>query len=189
MIKVKHEKSDIVPITKSLKLGGILSPYLFNYFINDLIAECNSLNIGCNIGQANTSIIAYYDDLILLSPVQSHMNKLLKVCEKFQQDWNIKFNLKKSFSLNKKTETDVKTIEKIFILNNSRLNDVNQIIYLWLPIGQREFIRKFWENMMNKVIRSLYSLNGIGCAPNSMDPSTIAFIYRIYCHPIFCYEL
>ena len=72
------------------------------------------------------------------------MNKLLKVCEKFQQDWNIKFNLKKSFSLNKKTETDVKTIEKIFILNNSRLNDVNQIIYLWLPIGQREFIRKFW---------------------------------------------
>jgi hypothetical protein len=41
-------------------------------------------------------MLIYADDIVLLSPVDSHLQRLLDICDEFSKKWRIKFNAKKS---------------------------------------------------------------------------------------------
>ncbi len=75
--------------TTGVKQGGILSPFLFNFFINDLLEEILAMEIGARVGKYNTSIIAYCDGLLLLSLNEMQMNKLLACCNNVNEKWNL----------------------------------------------------------------------------------------------------
>ena len=83
-------------VRTGLKQGGILSSFLFNLYINDLIEECIALNIGALIDSSNTSIIGYADDLTLISPNDEQLQILLDKCTGYGLKWRIKFNPNKS---------------------------------------------------------------------------------------------
>jgi len=53
---------------KGVRRGGILSPFLFRFYIRDLMLSIASLNIGCNFADINVNLLAYADDLVLLAP-------------------------------------------------------------------------------------------------------------------------
>jgi hypothetical protein len=66
-------------INCGVKQGGILSPFLFNLFINDLIEECVNSNNGAIFHNLSISIIVYADDIIIISSVDSQLQKLLDI--------------------------------------------------------------------------------------------------------------
>ena len=73
MIVVKLNKliSTTYKTSEGCKQGGVLSSFLFNYFINGMLEECLDSNLGAKIGKTNLSIIAYCDYVILLSPFRN----------------------------------------------------------------------------------------------------------------------
>ena len=50
-----------------VKQGGILSPRLFNIYMNDLSVLLNNSNIGDTIGGILVNHISYADDMCLIS--------------------------------------------------------------------------------------------------------------------------
>ena len=52
-IYYSDELEEIIEITRGVKQGGILSPQLFNFFIDELIKKLRSLGIGCKIKDEN----------------------------------------------------------------------------------------------------------------------------------------
>ena len=58
IVSVDGLRSNSFATMEGCKQGGILSPFLFNFFIDDLLEGINALNIGALIGDLNTSIIA-----------------------------------------------------------------------------------------------------------------------------------
>ncbi|CAF1116089.1 unnamed protein product, partial [Brachionus calyciflorus] len=56
-----------------VKQGGVLSPFFYNSFFDDLIEECLNANIGAQFKIINVSVIVYADDLMLISPVDTHL--------------------------------------------------------------------------------------------------------------------
>ena len=61
-VKLNGKVSKSVSTYEGVKQGGILSPYLFNFFINNLITSCIEKNIGSKIDKIVVPIIAYCDD-------------------------------------------------------------------------------------------------------------------------------
>ena len=49
LIKYDGDLSDTIFCTEGVKQGEILSSYLFNYFINELLEKCTDLKIGARI--------------------------------------------------------------------------------------------------------------------------------------------
>ncbi len=83
----------------SLKQGGILSPKLFNIYVDDLSTVLNSSNIGCCFNDVIINHLYYADDLCLIAPSVHGINKLLSVCGKYAIDHDIVFNENKSVCL------------------------------------------------------------------------------------------
>ena len=78
-----------------VKQGGILSPYLFNFYFDGLSRRLNELNIGCMLNSPINHIF-YADDLVLIAPTRSGLQKLILESEVFSRAHSIQFNSKKS---------------------------------------------------------------------------------------------
>ena len=55
-------------VSNGVRQGGILSPYLFCVYMDDLSNKLNDIKVGCTIGATLINHIMYADDLVLLSP-------------------------------------------------------------------------------------------------------------------------
>ncbi len=61
-----------------VKQGDTLSPIIiFGIFINDIVDDVKSVNIGINIDGINVCILLYADDIVLLSETEEGLQKLL----------------------------------------------------------------------------------------------------------------
>ena len=55
-------------IGNGVRQGGILSPLLYGFYTNDILESISNMNVGCSLNGYKTNIIAYADDLLLMSP-------------------------------------------------------------------------------------------------------------------------
>jgi len=79
-----------------VRQGGILSPYLFTLYVDDLIKKLRSSGYGLHIRSLFVGCILYADDIVLVSPSCFGLQKLHNICEQFASNWDIKFNPDKS---------------------------------------------------------------------------------------------
>ena len=83
-------------VTNGLKQGCMLSPLLFNMFINNLVETIKGLGIGVDIGQEKVSILMYADDLVLLAENENDLQLLLNVLSDWCRSNRINVNETKS---------------------------------------------------------------------------------------------
>ena len=77
VVNVEGFRSSAFKIDEGIKQGGILSSFLFNFFLDDLLNRLLSMNIGALLGDVNASAIAYCDDILLLASNEGEMQKLI----------------------------------------------------------------------------------------------------------------
>jgi len=173
-------------INCGVKQGGILSSYLFNIFINDLITEVIDKNLGALFNNINMSIIVYADDILLISPVGRHLQIMLDICSQYSRDWLIKFNPLKSTVI-----TFGKPIAQLqtFKLSNLELNQTNEIQYLGVEINKDLDFDAVAKKKFRKVEKCIFSLSYLGLTPRGVNPDLKSFIYKTYCLSQFTYGL
>ena len=85
-VKVNGHLSDWFQVTTGLKQGCLLSPIIFNMYINDLVSNIKELCTGIPIAGENVCLLMYADDLVLLArnerDLQNMLNVLHEWCEK-----------------------------------------------------------------------------------------------------------
>ena len=84
-------------LTQGVRQGGILSPFLYNIYTEDLLQHIKSLEIGTYLpNNLHTAIIAYADDIILLSPTLSHLQTMIDQCISHGINNCLKYNQSKT---------------------------------------------------------------------------------------------
>ena len=83
-------------VSNGVRQGGILSPSLFNVYIDDLSVGLSKLRIGCNFNGVFVNHLVYADDTVLLAPAPSALQKLIDYCGTFAAENDIFYNLKKT---------------------------------------------------------------------------------------------
>ena len=81
-----------------VRQGGVLSPYLFAIYIDDLIAQLKQSGHGIYIEQLFVGCVCYADDIALLSASCYGLQKLvdIDIRSSYGISWDIKFNPLKS---------------------------------------------------------------------------------------------
>ena len=86
-------------VTNGVKQSGILSPALFNVYMNNLSLTLNQSGIGGFLGDSLINHICYVDDLCLIALSSSGMQHLLDLCSVYATNHQLSYNATKSFSL------------------------------------------------------------------------------------------
>ena len=85
-----------------VKQGSTLSPTLFGSFINGLLQElCKKSKLGIKIKvNEYINVLAYADDIVLLSNTEEGLAKLLNNITKWCNNWRVKINVENSQEAN-----------------------------------------------------------------------------------------
>ena len=92
--------SDTFNMKNGIRQGSVLSPILFNVYVDQLNVLLNDSRIGCHIANKAVNNFAYADDLAIVCPSASALNDLLRICEDFARHHYIQFSTNKSVCMN-----------------------------------------------------------------------------------------
>ena len=99
-LRINSRMSRTFHTYRGVKQGCILSPKLFNLFINDLpdiFLDCQHLCNPISLGdETRISCLMYADDLILLSETKEGLQTCLNRLSQYTKKWDLKLNLKKT---------------------------------------------------------------------------------------------
>ena len=69
--------SEFFPVNNGVRQGGIMSPLLFNLYVNDLSVQLQKLPVGCCCGDMVVNHLMYADDIVLLAPSGKGMQTII----------------------------------------------------------------------------------------------------------------
>ena len=117
--------SECFYMKNGIRQGSILSPYLFNVYVDNLNHDLNNCRVRCHVGDISMNNFSYADDLALIAPSAAALNDLLKICDKFASEHYIIFS-------------NTKSVCMYILLNQVKLN----ISISWESIHQ--FVKDFY---------------------------------------------
>ena len=88
--------SDSFAICNCVRQGGILSPFLFGIYIDELSSQLQSKHIGCRMSNIIVNHLLFADDAVIFAPSAKGLQQLLDICSEFAATHNVVFNVKKS---------------------------------------------------------------------------------------------
>ena len=95
-VKWNDSYSDSWKVDSGVRQGGILSPILFNFYVNSIIVSLRELDLGCHLHGLFLGCIMYADDLLLLSASVQALQLMLDRCGVVGSELGITFNVSKS---------------------------------------------------------------------------------------------
>ena len=129
-VKWGNVYSDEYTLECGVRQGGLTSPRLFNFYVNQLIDGLSGSHVGCHIDNVCVNNISYADDMVLLSPSVGGLRKLLSICESYAGEHGLRYNVRKSeYMLIRGKNKQPEHIPPVF-LNGVSLSRVSQFRYL-----------------------------------------------------------
>ena len=122
--------SSLFITSNGVRQGGIMSPILFNVYMNDLSIKLTKLGVGCKINGVFINHLLYADDSCLLAPSPSALQRLLSLCEEFAYQNTVIFNESKTKCMVVKPRNLKKLYIPTIILNNKPLVFTEEQKYL-----------------------------------------------------------
>ena len=83
-------------VGNGVKQGGVLSPILFNLYIDGLLIRLQKSGVGCHMNNIYMGALSYADDITISCPSLYGLSIMLDICNNFANEHFITFNTKKT---------------------------------------------------------------------------------------------
>lgn len=134
-VRLNGQCSSFFSVHAGLKQGCVLSPLLFNMFIDDFVSKVKALELGIQLDDERVGIMLYADDIVLLAESEVDLQRLLDVLSSWCQLNNLHVNLEKSNVVHFRSQsmqvTDIK-----FRYGTNEMSIVTQYKYLGLLLTE-----------------------------------------------------
>ena len=175
--------SDWFLVTAGVRQGGVLSPDLYNIYVDDLIHILRSRGIGCHVASTFAAALFYADDMCILAPSMKGLQKMLIICGEYCEKWDIGLNAKKTKNMFFGKKLDPKWKLK---LNGAEIDWVPEWKYLGVTLKSGV---RFGCSVKEKIQSFYRSLNGILRVEGRSDDLILLGLIESHCIPILTYGM
>jgi len=170
-------------VSAGVRQGGVLSPVLFAIYMDVLIVRLKSSGLGCQLLGVYYGCLMYADDIMLLTHTVSAMRHLLKICDSYAVDYDIKFNSNKSVAMRIGPRYNAVCVP--FELAGDNLRYVTSIKYLGVVFDASKHFRCLIDHVKMRFYRVFNCIFSKSKAANS-EIVTVELLKR-YCLPFVLY--
>ena len=158
-IKLGTNKTDTFSFSRGVRQGCILSPLLFNLFVNELPLSFNQNGTDPFIlpNGSKLNSLLYADDLVILSKSKQGLDKCLKILECFNTKWLLDINYKKTkIIVFQKTGRKPKNL--LFLINKTPIEIVQEYTYLGITINSSGTFTVAQKILAEKALNALFKI-------------------------------
>ena len=159
-INIKQNNSisvDNITSYKGVKQGDIMSPILFNLYINDLTDIFNSTHDPVELNGSKINFLAYADDIVLLSQSSEGLQNCLNSFHRYCEKWKLEINSSKSkimiFWKNKRHLNQYK-----FKILNETLENSTEFKYLGILFSYTGNIKYAANELYKKALKAYFKM-------------------------------
>lgn len=173
-------------VSNGVRQGGVLSPYLFNVYMDGLSAILNQSNIGCVINNVSFNHFMYADDTVLVAPSAMGLQKLICLCENYADSCEVIFNSMKSKYMCVRPRDMLHLPIPSVYLKGAKLDIVSDYKYLGMIICDN----KQDDKSVASQIRGLYSRgNALIKHFKYCSDDVKSLLFKTYCSSFYCCQL
>ena len=178
-------KGKKIEVKRGTRLGGLTSPFMFNLFYQELIAQLNENNCGITIDGCNFNIVCYADDILLCSLTSSGLQFLIDKADEYIKNHGLNFNPAKTECLLYGSNPFVK--QPVWTLDDVSLKIVTSIKYLGTVISFHDRGKYHILSRTAAAQKAYFSLQGAGIKYRGVTPKVSSYIYQIAVTSILSY--
>ena len=185
-IQWNNVQSKPFAVSNGTRQGSVLSPYLFNVFIDELSYDLRATGIGCFVDNVCFNHIFYADDSVLMAPSPDALQKLIDVSRTFGAKQRLTYNAKKTKCMIINPRHRKPTNNPIFSLNDQPINRVQQEQYLGYIV--REDMSDT-DTIKHEIRKQYIRGNMIKRKFGSCSEEVKLRLFRSYCSSFYCSHL
>ena len=188
-VKWGNVVSSSFTVSNSVRQGGILSPALFNFYLEDLSNLLYSCDVGCDLLGVCSNHLFYADDCVLLAPSPNSLQKLLNLCQEYADSNELVYNESKTKSMVFKPAGMSDLYVPKFYLKGSVLSCVDKQKYLGVYISDDQKD----DCDISRQIKAVYTRGNIlinkfkHCSEDVKVKLFTSYCTSFYCAQLWCH--
>ena len=173
--------------TISVKQGCVLSPLLFNLYIDKISDIFDQSCSPVKINNKDLNCLLWADDLLLVSESAQGLQNCINKMEKFYNDLDLKINIKKTkvIIFNRGGRTFEGKFK--FYLNGEKIAITDQYQYLGLKLRPSGSLKKGVEELNDKASRAWFGISNIVYKNKRMETDKAFGIFDSLVTPVATY--
>ena len=183
IVKWKNGFSNSFNVTRGTRQGSLLSPQLFNIFIDDLLIELDESPDRVRIGNCCLNSFAYADDITLLCTTIPGLQRLIDICCSYASKWRFKFGISKTKCM--VVSGDCFVQQPRWFLNNLAIDNVDNLEILGVHFDSNN--AQHVNVRSEKCRKSFYSLRDAGMAFPGCHTDVKTYLWKTMCQPVLLY--
>ena len=158
-IKLNDQRTDYFTYSRGVRQGCILSPLLFNLYINELAInfDANSLDCITLPNDFKLNCLFYADDLIILSKTEKGLQDRINILSNFCNKWQLEVNIKKTKVMVFQKATKHTFSPKLY-LNSNEIEFVKEYTYLGVKLFSSGSFLLAQQTLRDKAMNALYAI-------------------------------
>ena len=178
-VKCQGQRSYWFPVLQGTRQGGVLSPFLYLLYINDLLYQLESSGLGFCIYDINCCCPSVADDMLLGSYSKVGLDKIMNICFGYSVKWRYLYNaLKCLVIVFNESKNAYQHANRTWMLGSDQVNEDTEYVHLGVRCDKYMSIDKNIKLATNRIRRTFLSLSNCGIYEDGFSPISIKHMYN-----------